>query len=110
MEVAPSLVPIKELTRLSSPSNMLPEAVSEALGISLSEVLDLYFRELDEVRRGCMIGDTLDRRVLGKWDRDQLEEESRRMEAIRISSYRKDSTFQNSKGFKIKRCLSVQCP
>jgi hypothetical protein len=27
---------------------MLPEAVSEVLGISLSEVLDLYFGELDE--------------------------------------------------------------
>jgi hypothetical protein len=51
MEVALSLVPVEELTRSSSPSNMLPEAVSEALGISLSEVLELYFGELDEVRR-----------------------------------------------------------
>jgi hypothetical protein len=47
---------------------MLPEAMSEALGISLSEVLDLYFRELDKVRRGCLIGDTLGRRMLGEQD------------------------------------------
>jgi hypothetical protein len=37
---APSLVPVEELTRSSSPSNVLPEAVSEVLGISLSEVQD----------------------------------------------------------------------
>jgi hypothetical protein len=54
-EVAPPLVPVKELTRSLSPSSMLPEAVCEALGISLSGVLNLYFRELDEVRRGRLI-------------------------------------------------------
>jgi hypothetical protein len=31
---------------------MLPEAVSEALDISLSEVLSMYFGELDDVERG----------------------------------------------------------
>jgi hypothetical protein len=45
---------------------MLPEAVSEALGISLSEVLDLYFGELDDVQRGRLIGDAIDRRMLGE--------------------------------------------
>jgi hypothetical protein len=40
---------------------MLPEAMSEALGISLSEVLALYFGEYDNVRRGHMIGDAIDR-------------------------------------------------
>jgi hypothetical protein len=40
---------------------MLPEAVSEALGISLSDVLALYFGERDDVRRGHMIGDAIDR-------------------------------------------------
>jgi hypothetical protein len=34
---------------------MLPEAVSEALGISLSEVCDLYFGELDVVCRDHLI-------------------------------------------------------
>jgi hypothetical protein len=47
VEVAPALVPVDELTRSSSPSNMLLEAVSEALGISLSEVLALYFGKYD---------------------------------------------------------------
>jgi hypothetical protein len=45
---------------------MLPKAISEALGISLSEVLDLYFGELDEVQRGHLIGDAIDRRMLGE--------------------------------------------
>jgi hypothetical protein len=59
---------------------MLPKEVSEALGISLSEVLDLYFGELDEVRRGRLIGDTLDWRILGERDQEWLEEESRKRE------------------------------
>jgi hypothetical protein len=41
---------------------MLPEAISEALGIDLSEVLSLYFGELDDARRGWLIGDAMDRR------------------------------------------------
>jgi hypothetical protein len=41
---------------------MLPEGVSKALGIDLSEVLSLYFRELNDVRRGWLIGDAMDRR------------------------------------------------
>jgi hypothetical protein len=32
-------------------------------------VLDLYFGELDEVRRGCLIGDAID------WCRDEVEYE-----------------------------------
>jgi hypothetical protein len=73
---------------------MLPEAVSEALGISLSEVLDLYFRELDEVGRGHLIGDAIDRRMLGEQDREWLEGESRRGDAAIISLYQEDSVFQ----------------
>jgi hypothetical protein len=72
---------------------MSPEAVSEALGISLSEVLELYFGELDGVRRGCMIGDALDMRVMGERDHEQMEEESRRMDAARISLYHEDNNF-----------------
>jgi hypothetical protein len=46
LEVVPSLtVPIAELTRSSSSESLLPEAISEALEISLAEVLELYFRE-----------------------------------------------------------------
>jgi hypothetical protein len=44
--VRPAVVLVGELTRSSSSSgSMLPEAISEALGISLSEVFDLYFRD-----------------------------------------------------------------
>jgi hypothetical protein len=45
---------------------MLPEAVSDVLDISLSEVLNLYFGELNEVRRGCLIGEALDWKTLGE--------------------------------------------
>jgi hypothetical protein len=92
LEVAPPLIPVEELTRSSSPLSMLPEAVSEALGISLSKVLDLYFGELDEVRRGHPIGDdALDRRMLGEQDHKWLQEESRRRDAAEISSYQEDN-------------------
>jgi hypothetical protein len=70
---------------------MLPEAVSEVLGISLSEVLDLCFGELDEVRRGRLIGDAIDRRIMGEQDREWLEREARRREAADIASYCEDS-------------------
>jgi hypothetical protein len=72
---------------------MLPEAVNKALGIGLSKVLDLYFGELDEVERGHLIGDALDRRMLGERDQEWLEAESRRRDATEISSYREDNKF-----------------
>jgi hypothetical protein len=72
---------------------MLPEAISEVSGISLSEVLDLYFGELDEVRRGRLIGDAINRRMMGEQDREWLEGEARRRNAMEISSYREDSSF-----------------
>jgi hypothetical protein len=46
--VSLQIVPIEDLNRSSPSESLLPEAVSEALGISLSEVLNLYFGELDE--------------------------------------------------------------
>jgi hypothetical protein len=57
----------------------------------LSEVLDLYFGEPDKVRRGRMIWDVLDRRVIGEQDWEQMEEESRRTDAAMISLYHEDS-------------------
>jgi hypothetical protein len=78
LEVMPPRVPIKELTRSSSPSSMLPEALSEALGVSLSEVLDRYYSELDEDKRGRMIGDALDRKRMGNEDQGSLDQEARR--------------------------------
>jgi hypothetical protein len=53
MEVAHPLVPIEELTRSSSPKSILPAALSETLGISLSEVMDRYFNGSDEAERVC---------------------------------------------------------
>jgi hypothetical protein len=41
---------------------MLLAAVSEALGIDLDSVLHLYFGELDDMRRGRLIGKAIDRR------------------------------------------------
>jgi hypothetical protein len=58
MEVVHPLVPIVELTRSSLPINMLPEELSEALGVSLSEVLARYYSESDISERGRLIGDT----------------------------------------------------
>jgi hypothetical protein len=72
---------------------MLPEALSEALGVSLSEVLDLYFSESDQDKRGCLIGEALDRKMLGEWDQEWLEEEARKREATELLSYEKDDTF-----------------
>jgi hypothetical protein len=72
---------------------MLPEAMSETLGISLSKVLDLYFRELDEVRRGHLIGDTMDRRVQEEKDHERLGEEFRRRDEVEMVSYREDNEF-----------------
>jgi hypothetical protein len=54
LEAAPLVVPVEELTRSSSPASMLPAALSEALGISLSDVMVRYFdgsEELERVRR-----------------------------------------------------------
>jgi hypothetical protein len=67
--------------------------VSEALGISLSEVLNLYFGELDEEVRDRMVWEAIDRRI------DQEEEwvagEARRMSMMLELSHRnrEDGSF-----------------
>jgi hypothetical protein len=72
---------------------MLPEAVSEALGISLSEVLDLYFRYIDEVVRDCLIWDAIDRRRDDLEERSRFEENAWREQEAEHRAYREDSTF-----------------
>jgi hypothetical protein len=47
-EVAHSVVPVKELNCSSSPTSMLPMALSEVLGVSLDEVMRLYFDGSEE--------------------------------------------------------------
>jgi hypothetical protein len=51
--VPPAMVPINELTRSSSGELSVP--VSEALGISLSEVHDMYFGNRSENERVCIV-------------------------------------------------------
>jgi hypothetical protein len=62
LEAAPLVVPVEELTRSSSPASMLPTALSEALGISLSNVMVRYFDGSEESERVRCIEEALDRR------------------------------------------------
>jgi hypothetical protein len=82
MEVAHPLVPVEELTHLLSPKSMLPVALSEALGISLSEVMDQYFNGSDEAERVRLIEDALDRRRSEEEGEEWLAREARRRSAI----------------------------
>jgi hypothetical protein len=93
LEVAPPLVPVEELTRSSSSLNMLPKAVSEALGISLSKVLDLYFGELDEVRRDHLIWEAIGRHRDDSQERRQFEENSQKEREAELRSYYEDDMF-----------------
>jgi hypothetical protein len=94
-EVAHPLVPVRMLTRSSLPSSMLPAAVSEALGIDLDSVLCLYFRELDDMRRGRLIGEAIDRRRTIEEGEEWLAEEGRRRDIIaeRAHRGREDESF-----------------
>jgi hypothetical protein len=93
-EVVPfQVVPIEDLTRSSPSEGLLPEAVSEALGISLSEVLNLYFGELDEDTWDRLVWDAIDRRRGEEEDMDILREESCRADEAKFRSYYKDDTF-----------------
>jgi hypothetical protein len=67
--------------------------MSEALGISLSEVLNLYFGELDEVRRDHLIWESIDRRRGEEEDMQWLERRSRREEEAEFRLYYEDDTF-----------------
>jgi hypothetical protein len=91
--VPPVIVPVEELTRSSPSESLLPEAVSEALGISLSKVLNLYFGELDKVRRDRLIWELIDRRRGEEEDIKWLEERSRQEEEAEFRSYYEDDTF-----------------
>jgi hypothetical protein len=62
MEATHLMVPIEELTHLSSPAGMLPAALSEALGISLADVMNRYFDGSEKSERVRRIEEALDRR------------------------------------------------
>jgi hypothetical protein len=95
VEVAHPLIPIKELTHSSSPGSMLPATLSEALGISLSEVMDRYYSGSDEVERVCMIEDALDRRRTAEEGEEWLAGEAHRMSTMleRIHQGQDDDSF-----------------
>jgi hypothetical protein len=82
MEVACPLVPVEELTRLSSPASMLPTALSEALGISLSDVIARYFDGSEESERVRHIEEALDRRRTFEEGEEWLARESRKTHAM----------------------------
>jgi hypothetical protein len=56
-----SVVSVKELSRSSSGVDELSVAVSDALGVSLSEVCDQYFGGSDEVERDHIMAEERDR-------------------------------------------------
>jgi hypothetical protein len=99
------LVPIEELTRSSSNESLLPEAISEALGISLAEVMDLYFRDdSDEEVQNCLVWDTIDRRRMNAEDEAWLAAESRRRAAVAEMVHRGgDDTYLTLAGSLNKR-------
>jgi hypothetical protein len=61
---------------------MLPKAISEALGVDLSKVMNLYFGELDDVKRGHLIGNAIDRRRTTEEGEEWLEEEARKRDIV----------------------------
>jgi hypothetical protein len=95
MEVAHPLVPVEELTRLSSLKSMLPEALSDALGISLSEVLAQYYSISDLDERGRVIGEAIDRRISEEEGEEWLIGEARRRSDIleQVHQGREDALF-----------------
>jgi hypothetical protein len=95
MEVACPLVPVEELTHSSSPRSMLPEALSDALGISLSEVLARYYIISDLDERGHVIGEVIDRRRSEEEGEEWLAGEARRRSLIqeRVHQNRDDASF-----------------
>jgi hypothetical protein len=60
---------------------MLLEAVSE-VGIDLSEVMSLYFGELNDMKRGHLIGNAIDRRRITEEGEEWLAEEAHRRDAM----------------------------
>jgi hypothetical protein len=94
LEAVPlQVVPIEDLNRSSPSESLLPEAMSKALGISLSEVLNLYFGELDEGTRDRMVWDAIDRRRGEEEDMHILWEGSRWADEAKFRAYYEDDTY-----------------
>jgi hypothetical protein len=74
---------------------MLPEALSDALGISLSEVLARYYSISDLDERGRIIGETIDRRRSEEEGKEWLAREAHRRSAMleRVHQGKDDDSF-----------------
>jgi hypothetical protein len=95
LEAAHLAVPVEELTRSSSPASMLPAALSEALGISLSDVMIQYFDGSEESERVRRIEETLDRRREFEEGEEWLAQQSRNTSIMleRIHRGQDDASF-----------------
>jgi hypothetical protein len=95
MEAADLMVPVKELTHSSSPASMLPAALSEALGISLSDIMVWYFNGSEVSDRVRRIEEALDRRREFEEGEEWLARESRKTDAMleRIHQGQDDNSF-----------------
>jgi hypothetical protein len=95
MEVASQLVPVAELTCSSSPVSMLPTALSEVLGISLSEVMERYFDGSGEDERVRWIEDAMERKRSDQEGEDWLAREAHRRSMVleRVHRNREDDLF-----------------
>jgi hypothetical protein len=95
MEVAPQLVPVAELACSSSPASMLPTALSEVLGISLSEVMERYFDGSGEDERVRRIEDAIERKRSDEEGEDWLVGEAHRRSMVleRVHRNREDDSF-----------------
>jgi hypothetical protein len=74
---------------------MLPIALSEVLGISLSEVMERYFDGSDEGERVRRIEDNMERRRSDQEGEDWLAWEARRRSIVleRVHRNREDESF-----------------
>jgi hypothetical protein len=61
---------------------MLPEALSDALGITLSEVLGRYYSISDLDERGRLIEEALDRKRMEEEGEEWLAEEARKRSVV----------------------------
>jgi hypothetical protein len=80
---------------LSSPKSILPEALSEVLGVSVSEVLRLYYSESDDVKRNHLIRDALDYKRTAEEGEEWLREEVQKRDVVTelIHRRREDDLF-----------------
>jgi hypothetical protein len=74
---------------------MLPEALSEALGISLSDVLAHYYSISDLDERGRIIGEAIDRRRSEEEGEEWVVGEAHRRSVIleQVHQGREDDSF-----------------